>query len=241
MKLHHLMLISSCFGFVSLSAQAQNTGGVFPPSVNEGHKSAQWRIAVDPDGNNNDFRYATRLHYQQTINDDFMWRVIGQANNRGDSDIKLDFVQAELFWELSDKNDKNKTGLRFDARYRDDNRPSQLGVNFMNQFDLGEGWRARAVGLTHYQFGDNARDGINLQTRWQLAKQVEKGAFIGVEMYNNYGYTDDIRGFDQQNHTVGPFVALPLDGISVFAGPLIGISEAAPDLEARLWVTRAFD
>ena len=241
MKLHQWMISLGCVCLFSLSAQAQNTGGVFPPTVNEGHKSAQWRIAIDPDGNNNEFRYATRFHYQQAINDDFMWRVIGQANNRGDNDVKFDFLQAELFWELSNKDDKTKTGLRFDARYRDDNRPSQFGLNFMNQFDLGEGWRARGIGLTHYQFGSNARDGINLQTRWQLAKQVEKGAFIGVEMYNNYGYSNNIPGFDSQSHTIGPFIALPVDGVSIFAGPLFGITEAAPDAEFRLWLTRRFD
>ncbi len=235
-----LILVLGFFAHISV-ALAQNTGGVFPPMVNEGHRSAQFRIAVDPDGNNNDFRYASRLHYQQAINDDFMWRVIGQANNRGDNDVKFDFVQAELFWELSNRADKTKTGLRFDARYRDDNRPSQLGVNFMNQFDLGDGIRARALALTSWQFGDNAKDGINLLTRWQLAKSLPKGATFGVELYNNYGNTNNIRGFENQSHTIGPFMALPLDGVSIFAGPLFGLTDASPDMEARLWLTRKFD
>lgn len=36
-------------GFLAPFAAAQNTGGVFPPMVNEAHESAQYRIAINPD------------------------------------------------------------------------------------------------------------------------------------------------------------------------------------------------
>lgn len=239
MRLSKWVLNLLLFTFASISAQAQNTGGVFPPTVNEGHKSVQWRAAINPDGGDQDFRYASRLHYQEAVNDDVMWRIVGQVNNASGEDFKFDFVQAELFWELSDKDAKTKTGLRFDARYRGEDRPAQVGVNAMSQFDLGQDWSARAVGLTSLQFGDNAKNGVNLQTRWQVAKRVKAGTSIGLQLYNNYGNTNGIRDFKDQSHTIGPFISTPIaKDISLFAGPLVGLTNGSPDFEARFWLTQ---
>lgn len=235
-----LILVLALFA-ISAPAFAQNTGGVFPPMVNDGHKSLQYRIAINPDNAAGQTGFAQRLHYQQAINDDVMWRVIGQTRKTNNSDFDLDFLQAELFWELSDQDSQHKTGLRFDARLRDDNRAEQFGINWMNQFNFDNGWRARALVLTSVQSGQNAADGVNLQTRAQVAKTLESGPTLGLELYNNYGNTGNIGGFNQQNHTIGPFIAAPLNKkVSVFAGPLFGLSRAAPDLELRLWVTRGF-
>ena len=117
-------------------AAAQNTGGVFPTQVNEGHKSLQYRAAIDPDNAQDEFGFAQRLHYQQAINGDFMWRIVGQTQKTESSDFDFSFLQAELFWELSDDEDQHKTGLRFDARLTDGDRAEQLGVNWMNSLIL---------------------------------------------------------------------------------------------------------
>lgn len=227
--------------FLTSTAKAQNTGGVFPPMVNEGHKSAQYRIAINPDNADGEFGLAQRLHYQQSLSGDMMWRVIGQTRKTADSDFDLDFLQAELFWELSDEDDQHKTGLRFDARLRDEGRAEQLGLNWMNQFNFDNGWRVRALILTSVQVGDNAADGVNLQTRGQIARKLESGHTLGIDMFNNYGRTGNIGSFDEQSHTIGPFVAAPIgNGNSFYAGPLFGLSKAAPDVEARLWVTKGF-
>lgn len=230
----------ACFALPHIAA-AQNTGGVFPPNVNEGHRSLQYRAAIDPDNAAGDFGFAQRLHYQQAINGDFMWRIIGQTRKTDSSDVDFDFLQAEMFWELSDDEDQHKTGLRFDARLRDGDRAEQLGVNWMNHFNFDNGWTARALVLTSLEIGDTAADGVNLQTRARIARKLESGPTLGVEMYNNYGNTGNIGSFEEQSHTIGPFFSAPVSkDISIFAGPLFGLSSAAPDLEARLWVTKGF-
>jgi len=222
-------------------AAAQNTGGVFPPMVKDGHKSAQYRIAINPDNANGETGIAHRLHYQQSLNGDMMWRIIGQTKKTADSDFDLDFIQAELFWELSDDEDQHKTGLRLDARLRDEGRAEQLGLNWMNQFNFENGWSARALILTSVQIGDTGADGVNLQTRGQIARKMESGHTFGIDMFNNYGRTGNIGSFKTQGHTIGPFVAAPFgDGLSLYAGPLFGLSKAAADVEARLWLTKGF-
>ena len=84
----HLFLGLLILVLSTLSAAAQNTGGVFPPSVDEGHKSAQYRAAYNADNDN----FNQRLHYQQAINGDFMWRIIGQTRETASSDFDLSLI-----------------------------------------------------------------------------------------------------------------------------------------------------
>ncbi len=222
-------------------AMAQNTGGVFSPNVSDGHKSAQFRVAVDLDELGDTTRLASRIHYQQSLNGDVMWRVVAQGKDAPGTSFDLDFLQAELLLQLTEDGAEHAMGLRFDARVREGKGAEQLGFNWMNEFRLSPNWSLRAVGLSSVQIGDRASDGVNLQTRWRLSQKLENGHQWGIDMFNNYGNTGNIGDFDKQSHTVGPFYAMPLtENISVFAGPLFGFSKASPDAEARIWLTRGF-
>lgn len=219
-------------------AHATNTGGVFPPTVNEGHKSWQYRVAVDP-VENGSTRFAQRLHYQQAINDDLMWRIVGQVRKTDDSDFDPDFLQAELFLDLTKNNSNYQHGFRFDARMRDGDRPDQIGVNWIHRLNMSDGWSMRGIVLTSTQFGSNSQSGVNLQTRAQVAKSFGSGKSVGLELYNNYGNSRNIGSFDQQDHTIGPIISTPITkNLSVFWGVLFGVSDAAPDQQFRLWITR---
>ena len=93
----------------AVPAAGQNTGGVFGPVVNDGHRSAQYRAAYDFDT----YGLAQRVHYQQAINGDLMWRVLVQARKTADSRVDTDFVQGELFWQLPDPNPRWQHAVRF--------------------------------------------------------------------------------------------------------------------------------
>lgn len=224
---------------LSTSSFAQNTGGVFSPVVNAGHQSVQYRAAMDPDTKSGETGFAQRLHYQQAINGDFMWRIIGQTHKTNETDFDFDFVQAELFWDLSEDNQNYHTGLRFDARIRENERPNQVGLNWINQYHFGNKWYGRAVLLTSTQVGENAVNGLHLETRWQLSKRLKGGQAIGMEMYNSFGTTRDFGDFNDQDHTLGPIFITPLSpGWSLFTGALFGLSDAAADSEFRFWVQK---
>lgn len=236
-KLAYSLVAGASALLFSPQAIAQNTGGIFPPMVNEGHASAQYRITYNPDTEG----VSQRAHYQQAINGDLMWRGLVSARKTAESDVDFDFVQAELFWELSDDDDTWKTGLRFDARIRDDGRPGLIGAHWTNQFPVGQNWNGRFVVLSAFDVGDDARDGAFLQTRGNLFTELDSGQTIGVELYNSYGSTDDLRDFEDQNHQVGPFASFPVnDDWSLYTGALFGLTDASADSEFRLWVTRGF-
>ena len=223
--------------FATPMAAAQNTGGIFSPVVNDDHRSAQYRVTYNPDTEG----LAQRAHYQQSINGDLMWRGLVSARKTSDSDVDFDFVQAELFWELSDDDDRWKRGLRFDARIRDDDRPGLLGMHWTNQFPVTDNWNARFVALSAIDVGDDARDGVFLQTRGNVFTRLDTGQTVGVEVFNSYGSTDDFRDFEEQTHQIGPFASFPVaEDWSLFTGALLGLTDASADAELRLWVVRGF-
>lgn len=223
--------------FATPMAAAQNTGGIFSPVVNDDHRSAQYRVTYNPDTEG----LAQRAHYQQSINGDLMWRGLVSARKTSDSDVDFDFVQAELFWELSDDDDRWKRGLRFDARIRDDDRPGLLGMHWTNQFPVTDNWNARFVALSAIDVGDDARDGVFLQTRGNVFTRLDTGQTVGVEVFNSYGSTDDFRDFEEQTHQIGPFASFPVaEDWSLFTGALLGLTDASADAELRIWVVRGF-
>lgn len=219
------------------AAAAQNTGGVFPPGFGPDHRSAQYRITVDPDNGD----WANRLHYQQSLNDSMVWRVVGQTRKTATSDVDFDFLQAELFWRLTPRDKAFQTGLRFDARLRDGNRPNQIGVNWSNQWTLSESWRVRAVGLSALQLESNRNNDVSLQVRGQLARKLNSGVTVGGEVYSPLGDTGDIKILKGTSASVGPFISVPVGGKrSLQVSTLFGVTRRARNTELRLWLTQGF-
>ena len=218
------------------AAQAQNTGGVFPPGFGDDHESVQYRISIDTDTG----RFANRLHYQKSINSNFLWRVLAQSRETENSDFDFDFAQAELFWEFGVTKSKWRKGLRFDARIQDENRAGQFGVNFNNQWNFDDGWSARLIGLTNIQIGNNRRDGIAISPRAQIGKKLKSGPSLGLQYFGSLGTTENI-SFGNTGQTIGPFLSTKLVGkTSIYTGVQFGVTDAAPDTELRLWLTQGF-
>ena len=218
------------------AVQAQNTGGVFPPGFGDNHESIQYRIAYNTENDN----FANRLHYQKSIDEKRLWRVVVQTREAEDSDFDFDFFQAELFWELGNRKSKWRKAVRFDGRLRDNDRPAQIGLNFANQFNLGDGWSARANGLSNLMFGDNSQSGIGLAGRANIAKKLQSGPSIGIEYFGNYGTTQSF-SVGKSGQTIGPFASTKLTGnTSIFAGVQFGITDVAADTDLRLWLTQGF-
>ena len=144
-----------------------------------------------------------------------------------------------MFWEFNPSNPNYQTGVRFDARFRDGSRPEQFGFNWMHQFNLSNGWGARALLLTSVEFGSNRRSGVNLQSRARITRRLGDGPLIGLELFNNYGNTGDIGSLSDQTHTLGPMLSHSINNrTSLYAGAQVGLTNPSADLTLRFWLTR---
>ena len=228
-------LLLTALLFLCVDAMA-TTGGVFGPVVNEDHQLWQYRIAYDEESQ----MFAQRLHYESAISGDLMWRGLVQARETQQRNVDFDFFQGELFWQLADMREGWQQGLRFDLRLRNDNRPHQVGLNWMHQLQLGSRWQARMLALTTRQFGDNPRSGIGLQTRASLAYRAADKHTVLLSLFSDYGSTADIRSGSDQSQQAGPtWVYRPGGGWQVLLGYLNGMTSGSPDHSVRFWITRA--
>lgn len=210
---------------------ASNTGGVFGPVVNEGHRSMQYR-AAEADGD----LFAQRLHVQAASSDNLMWRVVAQ-NREAD----FDYLQGELFWQLSNLQDRWSHGLRIDLRYRDADRPHQLGLNWMHEVRWSDRWSARGLLLTTVQFGSERRSGVGVQLRGSVTRKMQADQSLSLSWFSDYGTTAQWRSGRRQLHELGPTYQVKLgQDWSLLGGALFGLTDAASDTTFRIWLTRSF-
>lgn len=225
-------------------ATAQTVGTAFGPVVDAGDRSADYRIALVPEEGDQDTAITQRIHVQQALNDTVRLRGILQGSDGDTGAFEFSFFQAELLWQTVEETAGGySSGFRFDARVNEgDDRAHQLGLNWIHQWSLGEGWRVRALALVDVEAGARARDGIDLETRFQISRRLQNGLRVGVESYNDFGNTDrGLGSFRDQSHAVGPVIGGALGGgVEWFAGPLFGLSDGADDLDLRLHIGRAF-
>ena len=218
-----------------LQSFAQGTGGVFGPVVNEGHRAGEYRSTWDESD-----VWQQRFHYQSAIDDDFMWRLVGQVRKPKGSSSDFDFLQAELFWQLPDIDNVWQHGVRFDLRYRDDNRPQSIGLNWMHQVDLGNKWSARLIALTSRDFGSNRRSGLGLQARGSVTRSMGSGNAMSILWFSDYGRSNDTASGSDQFQQIGPTFQFKVGkGWQVLFGALAGLTDATPNHEYRLWLTRS--
>ena len=226
-------------GLMFSSAWAQNGGGVFGPIVPEGHRLWDYRYSVDAPGD--DEAWIQRIHYEQEVAGNLMWRVVGQWRNRGmDTDTEFDFTRAELFIDAGKLTPWWHTGFRVDAMVRNGDRPDQFNAAWTNQFALADGVIARFLVLGSQQIGDKAADGVQHQTRALLSKKLPSGVVLGFESYDPWGSTEKFATYEEGRHQVGPFVAGKVAGINLFGGLLFGTTDSAADLTMRVRVIKKF-
>ena len=221
----------------ALPAAGQNTGGVFGPVVNEGHKSWQYRAAYDFDS----YAFAQRFHYQQALNGDLMLRGIVQTSKTDDSRADFSFFKGELFWQLGDFSERWQQGVRFDVLLRSEGRPAIIGLNWMNQFQLSDRWKSRFLVLTATDVGGGASGDLLVQTRASGTYSASNGLHPGIERFNVYGAIDDVPSLNRQLHQAGPTLSLNFgEDWQFFSSVLFGLTGATPDTQARFWLARPF-
>ena len=231
------LLLTAGFAALATPALAQNTTGVFGPNVDPDDHSVEYRVAVtDEDGT----PWGQRIHYQRSISDRLRPRLIVATRERGGRQVDLDFVRAELVWQTTPDDAKWSRGWRFEARMRDEG-AEEVRANLINQWDLGDGWRARGILLNTLQVADRTNDNLQFSTRLGLSRKLDSGVRLGVHGYFDLGDTSDFRVLDGVESELGPFIGFSLtDSVGMYVGTLHGVSGDAADSQLRVFIDRSF-
>ena len=235
--------LALAFAAPALPGHAQFVGGVFGPGVNDGDRTAELRFGILPENGAGDTAVAARFHYQHALNDTFRLRGVVQGRDTGDGDFDYQLFQGEAQWQIVETTPSGySSALRFDVTLRDRGSNS-VALNWTNQWNLDERWQARAILLTFYGIGDEAFDGVGLQTRTRLTYKLDNGFSVGAINFSSYGNTDaGLGGFNDQNHAIGPMASGKFEGSdwSWWAGALLGLSDGAADEDFQVRLTKSF-
>lgn len=219
---------------ISGSALAQNTGGVSGPKVKSDDRSIGYRLAWAPDTDG----FAHRLHYQHAVSDRLRFRIIALQNNGG-GDLRFRSVRLETHYQIIDNRSGWNSAVQLQGLIPDGNDgPGRIRLAWINSFDLTEDWEVRASLLGAREIGDQAREGVWLETRSEATYGLGGGYRIGAQMFNNYNSTAEFGTWDNQRHAIGPVLKGRLGARTGFqASALFGVTERSPDADLRLFLS----
>ena len=233
-----IILFSILFAFPAL---AQNTTGVFGPVVNSDDHGIEYRAAAVLDPSGDDVAWAQRFHYEKAVSGSLRLRGIIATRETAGSEMDLDFVRAEAVWQITPDGGDYQTGMRFEARARADGRPDEVRANWINQWSLGDGWRARAIMMNTLQVAQRTNVNWQIDGRFGLSRKLSSGVRLGLNSYVEFGDTSDFRSFNGSEAEIGPFVEFDLfDQVGVYVGTLHGLTGSSDDNQVRIFLERTF-
>ena len=232
-----VLLVAAALFLLPAGAFAQSTAGIFGPVINEGHMSAQYRIGYDPDSGG----WAQRVHFEHAPTGSFMWRAIVQGRDVPQSDLELQWVQGEAYFQLSDDDAAWQTGIRLDGRVFTDLDAGALGLHWMNEFRPSERTEVRLIAMSSIVLGEGSLGGVLLQGRGYAYYSFVPRFKVGAEMYSVFGTTGDLPSLVDQFHQLGPVARASLGrGWSMVGGVLFGLTDRPADYDLRFWLTKGF-
>lgn len=238
------LAITAVICVLGLPANAQNTSSVSNADVKEGDRSVEYRAAFAPAHDGRESVFAHRLHYQHSFSDSWRARVIVSQKKRGDGDLDFRSVTLDARWQfLEDEEAGWDSAFNFDVVIPDaGDGPGRARIGWLAKVEPGDGpWELRSNLYAGREYGDRARDGLTLETRFEATRSFGDGFRLGAQMFNNYNTTAHIGGFNDQRHQLGPVVKGKFARrLKYEAGVLFGLSERAPDADLRFFVSYGF-
>jgi len=237
-------LISVALAFVALTSvsMAQNTSGVFGPVVNVDDHGVQYRMAaiIDEDAADG-FDWGQRFHYEKAVSGDLRLRGILATRETNGSEMDFDFARLEAVWQVTPDQNSYQSGVRFEGRIRGDGRPAEVRANWINQWSLGDGWRARAIMMNTLQVSNRTNKSLQFAGRFGLSRKISSGVRLGLHSFVDFGDTSDFRVLNGNEADIGPFVSFDLsDSVDVYIGTLHGLTASSDDNQLRIFVGKSF-
>lgn len=233
-----LVLITAA-GFSLLSVMVSaNTSSVFSPDVDAGSLETEFRASYVPSESGSGSAYNQRLHLQYGFNESWRARIIASQTRSNGEGLEYNYTRLEVQQQLVEHQQAGwDSALRYGLQIANGaGRPDRFRIAWTGKLDLESGWQLRSNALVGRQFGDNSGSGLQVETRFQLSRALTGGGRLGVEMFNDLNRTTGFGSFDEQQHQIGPIYKFDVGAVSVNAGVLFGVSDAAEDQNFRLHV-----
>lgn len=228
----------------ALPALAQSTSAVPSPDIDADERSVEYRAAYGHFDDGGADGFAHRIHYQQSLGEDWRVRVILQQGKRGGAPLKTQAVGVQFFTQFVESETTGGwgSGFRFDGFIPvEDGRPGRARVLWLNSFDIGRELQLRSNVVLGREFGDNAQEGVSLEFREEATWRLSDDLRLGALAFHNLNTTTRFGSFDEQRHQIGPALRWKATkALRIDASVLFGVSGAATDADFRLFASYGF-
>lgn len=227
-------------------ANAQSlTGNVGSAGINTGEQAAEFRMGVDDEGS-----ARSRIHYERALSDWYQLRAI--ASFRRDDGNTWDYsgFTLENWFQWADEKRNGagfNGGLRLAYTFADGTARDDLAVRLTMTDRFAGDWEWRAKMIAEVETGTQRVDRAELQSRFQVTRTVPLTLFgtqswrMGAEWFSEYGNTEDLFGFHDQAHQVGPVVKAGWrNGVYLQAGVRAAITYGSDDQMVKIFLGREF-
>jgi len=239
-KILAITVISVSTAFIAPAAHAQNISGVSGADVKPGDNTFEYRAGFSPANDGREEGFAHRFSFQHAFDDRWRARVILLQSERGGAALKTRSISVEVMNQFVESENSGgwDSAIRVDGLIpAEHNRPGHVRAAWINGFDLGDDWAARANVYVGKEIGDLAKDGLTLATREEITYAYH-GVKIGAQLFDKYNTTAHIGSFDSQTHQIGPVLKGKLSKhLKYETSALFGLSAAASDVDLRFFVS----
>lgn len=209
--------------------------------MREGDSSGQYRINYRPAENTRPASFDHRFHYQHSLNSRVRMRAMVQYSDTAGRQAELAWTRFETQWQYYKRDSGGGAAIRFDVQKYDSNVRSDFArILWIADKKFGA-LNTRTNLIIGKEFGSEARSGLTVGSRFELALRSSDGTKYGIQYLNGINTTADFGNFDSQRHQIGPIVERRFGDWNVFASYLHGASDSAPEGAVRLFFSKKFN
>ena len=240
-----ILLFISVLVCVPVMAQA-TLAEVSSPRVQAHRALVEWRGSYAWDNTNEsvDHRFQQRVLYDYGFNDTLAVRISTTHERQAGESLRHRMSGAELRLQLLERGEANaEAGIRLFYNKADGaSRPDNAGAIVIGDYRDGALLYRGNLVVTH-AMGAESRAGVAVETRAMVSYALAETHHLALESFNNFGRLRDMRGFDNQQHSVGPVLIGWFDDRHAWEynlGLQRALSDAAPDWQTKLFLSYEF-
>ncbi len=230
------LILFNCFlpGAVYANSSTSNVGGAVVQSGTANFE-ARLGFSEDDDNDSDDNRFRMRQHLDYGFNDWYAFRLLLSQDETAGDNLEHQSVGFENRFQLFNAEEHGFNGGFRIIYSQSDGDKTPNSFNFRV---IGEKMVTQQLEFVHNSFliheiGADAVGGIKLQLRNRLLYHTSyRGEIIddiriGVDFYNDFDRLNDLNGYENQNHQIGPAARLVFDNKYLQIGYRKGISANA--------------
>jgi hypothetical protein len=238
-----LVVLLVAFGAASSEAAAQSVSSVSGAEVKRGAEF-EYRAGYAREDDGHPEGFAQRFHFQYGFDDGWRGRIIVIQSKHGAEALQTRSVSLEIQKQIleSKKTGGWSSAIRVEGLIPvQQAAPGKAKLAWLNTFELDARWQLRGNVYFNHSFGDNAVDGISIETREEATYKLPRDVKIGVQAFNFFNTTARFGSFDEQKHQIGPVVKGKIGKrVKYEISTLFGVSRAASDTDFRVFFGYSF-